>query len=120
MLREDYAWITDVTKRFHDRSGFYPDREEVIRQIRVYRRTYLMPGKKGWNRYAVAKRAVERFAMTEAIRKLNERPDEDPIWVLNAFRSNVDGILTESEHGKTWVFTQHVYRAIEDLLEYLE
>lgn len=118
-LREDIEWIDEATRRFHQRAGFYPDSEEVIRQIRMYRRDCLCHARKGWTKYEVKKRSLERFAMTEAIRRIANNENEDPIRVLYAFKSEVDDILADSECGATWTFCGRIWDALGDLLDYL-
>lgn len=117
--REDVEWIDEATRRFHLRTGFYPDSEEVIRQIRLYRRDCLIPGRRWWSKFEIKKRSLERFAMTEAIRRIANHKNEDPIRVLYAFKSEVDDMLAESEHSRTWAFCGQMWDAIGGLLEYL-
>ena len=117
--REDIEWINEMTRRFHLRTGFYPDSEEVIRQIRKYRRECLIPARRGWTKYEVKKRSLERFTMTEAIRRITDKRNEDPIRVLYTFKSEVDDMIAESECCSTWEFCGRIFDALRDLMEYL-
>lgn len=117
---EDIAWIDEMTRRFHLRTGFYPDSEEAIYQIRKYRRECLIPPRRGWTKYEIKKRSLERFVTTEAIRRIASNEYEDPIRVLYTFKSEADDMIANSENCSTWDFCGRIFDALRDLLDYLE
>lgn len=119
LKQADERWIDDVTRRFHQRTGFYPDSEEVIRQLREYRQKELIPARKGWMKKEVKKRAFERFAITEVIRLICEDTDEDPVRILTKFRSDVDDMIACSEHSNTWYISCVIFDTIRDFMEWL-
>jgi hypothetical protein len=116
----DWTWIDHRTEALHDMNRRYPDKEEVIDQLRGFRLDILTPYHNAFHmpKRQIAQRSTERFGITEAIRRITTDDEEDPIRILVRFQDEMDDMIAKSDHSKVWVFCGDIYNLLEGFLLY--
>ena len=95
-------------------------KQEAIEGLEMYYRMCCFEPKYGWSKYEFRLKSYTRTLVPIVIDMIEKSPMSDPIAIIRTFKMQLDDLICESDHSKTWDFCSYAMKICDELIDWLK